>query len=115
MKKIIVKAIIAIVLGALMAKESEAGFGAAILICILMYSMISWFGTIYRSLYGFGGVLRCIISLLGSAVIYALPMGIFELLLPDNWLRDALTAISVITLFLIPFVSDWKEYRAERM
>lgn len=115
MKKVIIKAIIAIVLGALMAKESGAGVGAAILICILMYAVISWFGMIYRSLYAFGGVLRCVISLVGSLAIYVLPMTILEALLPDNLLRGVLTAISTITLFLIPFVRDWKEFRAERM
>ena len=115
MKKIIIKGIIAIVLGALMAKESDMGFGAAILICVLMYGIISWFGMMYQSLYAFGGVLRCIISLVGSVVIYVLPMAILEALLPDNWLRSALTAISTITIFLIPFVRDWKEYKAERM
>ena len=115
MKKIIIKGIIAIVLGALLAKESEMGFGAAILICILMYAVISWFGMIYRSLYAFGGVLRCIISLVGSIVIYALPMTILEALLPNNWLRSALTAISTIIIFLIPFVRDWRAFKAERM
>lgn len=115
MKKIIIKGIIAIVLGALMAKESGAGFGVSILICILMYAVISWFGMIYRSLYAFGGVLRCIVSLVGSVVIYVLPMEILEALLPDNWLRSALIAISTIAVFLIPFVRDWKEYRAERI
>lgn len=115
MKKIIIKAIIALLLGILMAKDLETPFWVVIFFVLLVYSALSWFGMIYSSLYAFGGILRCIISFLGSVVIFAVPAMVLEALLPDNWFRTVLTAIGFIILFLIPFVRDWKAYRVEKM
>lgn len=115
MKKIIIKGIIAVLLGILLAKDTEVPIGLVIFFTLLAYSALSWFGMIFSSLHAFGGVLRCIISLVGSVVIFAVPAMLLEALLPDNWIRTTLTAIGFVILFIIPFVHDWKEYRAERM
>ena len=115
MKKIIIKTIIAVLLGVLMAMDTEVPFWMVIFFTFLAYSALSWFGMIFYSLYAFGGVLRCIISLLGSVVIFAVPSMLLEALLPDSWIRTSLTAIGFIILFIIPFVRDWKKFKVERM
>ena len=113
MKKIIVKAAIAVGIILLMAKNGEVGFWFGILSTFLLYSIISWFGMIYGKLYGFGRILRCIISLVGSVLVITGPMMILETVLPDNWFRTLLTALVTIIMFIIPFVWDWREYKSE--
>lgn len=113
MKKIIVKTVIAITTAILMARNTEMGVLWGIFAAIFLYSIISWFGIIYGKLYGFGWILRCIISLVGSILVITGPMMILETVLPDNWFRTLLTAIVTIIMFVIPFVRDWREYKSE--
>lgn len=112
MKKIIIKAIIAIALAILLAKSGEMGVGFGIILAVFLYILFSWFGMIYKALYGFGGVLRCVISLIGSVLVITAPMEIFQVLLPDNWLRTTLMTIGTIIMFIIPCIQDWKDFKS---
>ena len=98
-----------------MAVDLEAPWWVVMFFVLLMYSAVSWFGMFYNMLYGFGGILRTLISLFGAVVIFTLPAMILNALLPDNWIRKTLIAIGFLTLFVIPFMRDWKENKSRRI
>ena len=113
MRKIIIKANIAIILAIFLAKSGEVGFGIGVIFGVFLYILLSWFGMIYHALHGFGIVIKCIISFFGSVLSIVVPTYILEALLPDNWFRTVLTTIVTIIMLIIPFVRDWKEYKSE--
>ena len=100
MRKIIIKAVIAILLAIAMAKGNEDGIGLGIVLTLFFYILESWFGVFWQWLYATGLILRRILSFLGTCFILMVPTAIGEALLPDNWVRIVLTVIGTIILFV---------------
>lgn len=113
MKRIIVKALVAVGLTILLGMDIEMKIWEYFLFGILIFFVVSWFGFIYRKLYGFIGIVRCIIALVATALILTLPAELWAMVLPDSGLRSFLQGITTLIICIIPVICDWKSEKDE--